>query len=70
MLRSLTIPTQPVSQLCSGNLKTVCDISIAGTIDAYSGALLDERGHSSAGVRELATNLVRSMNANSRRSDA
>lgn len=48
MSRSLTIPTQPVSQLCSGNLITVREISIAGTIDAYSGALLDERGHSSA----------------------
>lgn len=54
MLRSLTIPTRPVSQLFLGNLTIVREISIAGTVDANFRSLLDGRSNSRPGVRKLA----------------
>ncbi|WP_212481387.1 hypothetical protein, partial [Bradyrhizobium liaoningense] len=67
---SLTIPIQPVSQLCAGNLIIVREISSGRPICVIFGTLLDERDHLQVGVRELGANPVRSMSANSRRSDA
>lgn len=46
------------------------EISSGSPIGVNFGVLRDERGHPLAAVRGLSANPVRSMNANSRRSDA